>query len=367
MSALTPVLDHLRALVRFDTRNPPRAIDKGGIFAYLSQHLPGFRLDLRDHGAGSVSLFAERGSPRLLFNIHLDTVPSAPGWSHDPFDLVVTGDRAFGLGACDIKGAAACLLDVVNRMSGDSALLFTSDEEANDARAVEAFLAEEARLGPRFDAVIVAEPTRCRAITAHRGIGSARVIFRGSAGHASGERALAESAIHRAIRWGSRALTEVERRSGETFGELRGLRFNIGRMEGGIKANVIAPMAEVRFGFRPLPSTDVDALLKDFHALAEEGAIEIFEETFRGPPLPAGDPAESQAKRDRAAALATSLGLDLGPAVDFWTEASLFSRAGLPAIVLGPGDIAQAHAVDEHVTLDDLRAAVGHYERIVGS
>jgi acetylornithine deacetylase len=58
---LSRVLEHLDALVSFDTRNPPRAIGTDGIFDYLCEALPGFRIELNDHGAGAVSLLAVRG------------------------------------------------------------------------------------------------------------------------------------------------------------------------------------------------------------------------------------------------------------------------------------------------------------------
>src|SRR5262249_26696887 len=137
---LDDVLAHLAHLVAFDTRNPPRAIDGRGIFDYLRAQLPGFAFELTDHGAGAVSLLAVRGNPRRVFNVHLDTVPDSPGWSADPFALRVDGERATGLGACDIKGAAACLLVAAQATRGDAAFLFTSDEEANDPRCIRAFL-----------------------------------------------------------------------------------------------------------------------------------------------------------------------------------------------------------------------------------
>ena len=107
---LDKTLKHLEALVSFDTRNPPRDIGTGGIFDYLRTQLSGFRIDVIDHGAGAVSMLAVRGNPTRLFNVHLDTVPSSEAWSADPHVLRVTGDRAIGLGACDIKGAAAGLV-----------------------------------------------------------------------------------------------------------------------------------------------------------------------------------------------------------------------------------------------------------------
>ena len=360
MNLLDATLDHLRALVAFDTRNPPRAIDAGGIFAYLCEHLPGFDCTVTDYGAGAVSLHAVRGRPKVLFNVHLDTVPDSPHWSASPFELRVSGDRAIGLGACDIKGAAAALVAAANASDGDAAFLFSSDEEANDPRCIAAFLAR----GIAYDAVLVAEPTRAEAVLAHRGISSVLARFGGRAGHASARQSSADSALHQAIRWGQRALDHVEALAHERFGGLTGLRFNIGRIEGGIKANVIAPAAELRFGFRPLPSTDVDALLATFRAFADPAPLE-FTETFRGPSLPAGAIADAEARRLAARDVADALGLPIGNAVDFWTEASLFSQAGYTAIVHGPGDIAQAHTADEWVDLGQLAQYATTVHRII--
>ena len=369
---LATTIDHLRGLIAFDTRNPPRAIGTGGIFDYLRAQLPGFECKLTDHGAGAVSLFALRGKPKILFNVHLDTVPDSPHWSASPFELRVTDEHAIGLGACDIKGAAAALLTAAAQTSGDAAYLFTNDEEANDPRCIASFLAQHPRVPspesrvPAFAAVVVAEPTSGEAVLAHRGISSVRMTFAGRAGHASGGNAASDSALHQAIRWGQRALDHVQSQSHQRFGGLTGLRFNVGRIEGGIKANVIAPAAEVRFGFRPLPSMDTNALLDIFKHCAEPEPAE-FEETFRGPPLPAGDVANAESRRLAARDFADAVGLPIGNAVDFWTEASLFSQAGYTAIVCGPGDIAQAHTADEFVELSQLQQITERYIHILGS
>ncbi|MGB0132531.1 acetylornithine deacetylase [Dokdonella sp.] len=357
---LASTLTHLRALVAFDTRNPPRAIDTGGIFGYLRQNLPGFEVSVTDHGAGAVSLHAVRGKPKYLFNVHLDTVPDSPHWSANPFELRATADRAIGLGACDIKGAAAALVAAANTTQGDAAFLFSSDEEANDPRCIAAFLAREVP----YEAVLVAEPTQSEAVLAHRGISSVLMRFAGTAGHASGQQSPADSALHQAIRWGGLALAHVDSCAHERFGGLTGLRFNIGRIEGGIKANMIAPGAELRFGFRPLPSTDVERLLTTFRGFADPDPAE-FTETFRGPSLPSGAIADAESRRLAARDIADALELPIGNAVDFWTEASLFSQAGYTALVYGPGDIAQAHAADEWVGFDQLTAYAETVRRII--
>lgn len=358
---LDDVLHHLAALVAFDTRNPPRAIGTGGIFDYLRARLPGFRIGVTDHGAGAVSMLAVRGAPRRLFNVHLDTVPAGGGWTRDPFSLAVEDGRAIGLGACDIKGAAAGLLAAAAATTGDAAFLFTTDEEANDARCVPAFLARD----HGFREVLVAEPTACEAVLAHRGISSLLVEFAGQAGHASAADAMQASAVHRAIRWGEAALDLAAAQAYERFGGLTGLRFNIGTMEGGIKGNVIAPEARLRVGMRPLPSMPVDALIDALRTAAPGSEPASITETFRGPSLPSGGLDAAERARLHARDLADALGLPIGNAVDFWTEASLFSQAGLTALVYGPGDIAQAHAADEWVALDQLQCYAASVARII--
>jgi acetylornithine deacetylase len=360
---LPEVLRHLDRLVAFDTRNPPRLIGTGGIFDYLRAQLPGFRIEVTDHGDGAVSMLAVRGNPRRVFNVHLDTVPSSEAWSADPHVLRVTDDRAIGLGACDIKGAAAALVAAASVTRDDAAFLFSTDEEANDPRCITAFLGSV----HGFADAIIAEPTRCEAVLAHRGISSVLLKFKGEAGHASGAQAITANALHQAMCWGGNALALVEAEAGARFGGLTGLRFNIGKVEGGIKANIIAPSAEVRFGFRPLPSHDIDALHLRFGACATAGALERYEETFRGPSLPAGDVASAEERRLAARDLADELGLPIGNAVDFWTEASLFSQAGMTAFVYGPGDIAQAHTADEYVMLEQLQRYAASITRILGN
>jgi acetylornithine deacetylase len=369
---LEDTLAHLRVLVGFDTRNPPRAIGSEGMFDYLRAQLPGFQFAQADHGTGAVSLLAMRGKPRLLFNVHLDTVPDSPQWGADPFELRIEGERAIGLGACDIKGAASALLAAANTCAGNLALLFTTDEEGRDPRCVHSFLESTATdrapapgfPAARFEAVIVAEPTRCEAVLAHRGVHSLQVGFAGRAGHASNAQLREDSAVHQALRWGQAALEFAESQNHQRFGGLTGLRFNIGRIEGGIKSNVIAPSAEMRVDLRPLPSMAPEALLQSLRALTDPSPAR-FEETFRGPSLPAGDVASAEACRLAARDLADELGLPIGNAVDFWTEAALFSQAGCTAFVYGPGDIAQAHGAGEWVALGQLRTYAESIRRML--
>lgn len=360
MSApLADVLALLDRLVAIDTQNPPRAIDRGGIFAAITGALgPSFTSEIEDLGDGCVSLLATRGAPSLLCNVHIDTVPADPAWSGDPRLLRVESDRAIGLGACDIKGAAAALIVAAERTRGDAALLFTSDEEAGSSRCVKSFLGERRP----YRGALIAEPTRCRAVIEHRGIATARGVFRGEGGHASSPRALDDSALHEAVRWAARAIDFATESEARRYRSLSGIRYNLGVLGGGTKPNMIAAAAELRFGVRPLPDQRPEDLLASITALAPRPDRVTWTPGFLAPPLPAPG-----ADLAAARALAEELGLDVGEPVDFWTEAALFSAAGVPAIVYGPGDIAEAHTAGEWVRLSELIEAEATYERILSA
>jgi acetylornithine deacetylase len=357
---LSSTLAQLDWLVAARTENPPKRIGESGIIDRIARELGAdFEIQIADLGDGSINLFARRGAPRILWNFHLDTVPAAQGWDGSPFALQVQGARAIGLGACDIKGAVAAMLSAVKATTGDVALLFSTDEEAGKGRCIEEFLGRALA----FDGVVVAEPTKAEAVLAHRGIGTASGRFRGHAGHASRASALDDSANHEAVTWAAAALHHARTSLGDSSsGGLSGLRFNLGRIEGGEKPNVVAAETRVRFGVRPPPGTDPRAAVVAIQALAPHAERVEWEPGFFGPPLPA-DELDALAKAGRA--FSTRLGLPVGPPVDFWTEAALFSARRYPALVFGPGDIAQAHTRNEWVALEELARVASTYHRLL--
>jgi acetylornithine deacetylase len=299
------MLTHLQALVACDTQNPPRKIDgDSDLFTYCSGILPpGFATRIWDHGDGHVSWFAVRGRPQVLFNVHLDTVPAGEGWSSDPLRLRVTHGRGYGLGACDIKGAAAVLLALAEQGAAHLALLFTSDEEGEGGCCVDRFLA-------------AGEAARCLELAA------------------------------------------AAKRSPEDPGTC----FNLGLVQGGTKSNVIAGEAFVHWSARLRPGESSKAFLQAVLDCVEPGSGVGWEVPFQAEPLP-------MAGNDDAAArgFCGAHGLAVGEPVDFWTEAALFSAAGLPALVLGPGAIGQAHTGDEWVAVEQLERAYELYGRVVNS
>ena len=356
--SLPRILENLEALVACDTQNPPRLIDGDSEIFRLCGELAGsgFQIRIWDHGEGHVSWYAVRGKPRTLFNVHLDTVPHGDGWSQDPLKLAVRDKRAYGRGSCDIKGAAAVLLTIAGQGADNLALLFTSDEEGAGGCCVDKFIAgDEAQA---YDQIIVAEPTSCKAVLGHRGFLSVKTRFHGVPGHSSEARALNENANHQMARWAASALQIAEEKKQSESDP--GTCINIGIVDGGTKSNVIAGSAFVHWSARLQPGESNQDFLREIQACDPDGSATEWEVPFSGDPLPASGRADNS-----ALAFCSRMGFDPGEAVDFWTEAALFSKAGLPALVLGPGNINQAHVADEWVGLDQLSMAHNLYSAVV--
>jgi acetylornithine deacetylase len=354
-TSLSAILDHLQILVVADSSDPESMITPDHpalLHAARTLERSGCTITMTDLGGGCVNLFAIRGTPSVLFNCHIDTVKPNPGWSRDPFTLHIEQQRAHGLGACDIKGAAACLLHVAESTDSPLAILFSTDEEAGKGKCVESFIAQTQN---QWACAVIAEPTRSECVIQHRGFASFEIGFVGNAGHTSGADASLESAVHQAISWGHHALSLT--RPG---GLLENARFNIGIVQGGTGSNVIASDTKVRFGFRPSPHPNAEANTEQ-RILALKGLIPIkdsasWKDRFIGPALTRSATLEPFIR---------SWGIKIGEDVDFWTEAALFSKAKIPALVLGPGNIEQAHAADEFVDLDQLTSCSQAYKMII--
>ena len=351
------VLDRLQKLVAFDTQNPPRELDAASpIFSYLSESLgTGFTIDVTDHGLGRISMLAVRGKPSLLFNVHLDTVPISTEARFPALEMTRDEDRVYGRGVCDIKGAAACLLEIADSTEKPMAMLFTSDEEGASGCCIKEFLASDKTSA--FSQVVVAEPTDCLAVLGHRGYLSVKGRFSGQAGHSSEQRALRDNALHKLSAWVAAAVKRAEQLEREN----RRPCFNVGEVHGGIKSNVIADDANLHWSARLSPGDSNEEFLNMMSAL-EYGDSAQWHVPFSGPPLP-----NSGMDVAMAQAFVEKHGIETGQVVDFWTEASLFAQAGIPAIVLGPGNIAQAHAVDEWVSVGQLELALQIYSKLVNA
>ena len=350
-------LEILAELVACDTQNPPRQIHADGeIFESIRRWLgDSFRFDCRDFGKGRLNLLAQRGQPRRLFNVHLDTVPVGNDWTKPSLQLSLDSDKVFGRGVCDIKGAAACLIAAASSIPGDVAILFSTDEEGADSCCIDEFC--RSGLLDSFWNVIVAEPTGCQAVVGHRGYLSVSGCFSGQAAHTSQHQLLSNSGNHRAATWIVDALKSVSEFERVTLcGD--SACFNVGRIDGGIKNNIIADRCDVSWSAR-LPAGFPNQKLLD--QVMQVSAKNVrWQTTFDGDSLP-GNPKQ----RMETQQLCQRWSLPIGDDVDFWTEAAIFAATGKPTLVLGPGDIRQAHTADEWVSRKQLETCVSVYRQLM--
>lgn len=368
------VTDLLRELVAIPSMNPylSETLEEGYGEAAVAERVAAF---LRDAGLTAevrevrpgrpnvvASLDAPAGGEPLLFVAHLDTVP-VTGMTVPPFEGRVEGGRLYGRGACDNKGSLAAMLTALRRVAATKAnrvpLLFaaTMDEESGYG-GIRALIAE----GLNVRGAIVGEPTQLGVIVAHKGALRVAITAHGTSAHASTpERG--DNAIYRM----ARIIADLEALAAELptrppHPRVGPPTLNVGTVHGGLTINTVPDRCVVEVDRRMLPGEPVAPAEAEIRAIAERHGAE-FKLVFAADGFAADEGGELVAMaRD---AVASVLGDARVVGVPYGTEASALARAGIPALVLGPGDAAQAHAADEWVEIAQVEKAASIYERIM--
>jgi acetylornithine deacetylase len=356
---MSQALKHLRNLVAFDTRNGSG--NEIACVEWLAEALKAHAPDKlivetvgRSRGkTDSAFVLASWGNPKVVLNVHIDTVPSGEGWLADPLELIERDGRAYGLGTSDIKGAAAAILAGLDEVTPqDVAILFSGDEE-HGSEVMPAVI-ERGHLSG-IKRAVVCEPTSCRVGRAHRGMLAFSATFRGPGGHSSLSDTL-EAPLLKAAQF---AVTLGEyKAANRAFGEdpFRGLCVNIGELKSDGAYNVIPTTASAWVSMRPPPGDNVRAREKDLIDMAKAIAPNVETDT-----IVAFDPFAS---RDISAFLPVFESEDVVD-LPYWTEASMMSGSRINAIVYGPGNLEQAHRPNEYVEIDQLQAAQRRYAAVL--
>jgi acetylornithine deacetylase len=298
--------------------------------------------------------FARFGVPELIVNAHVDTVPVNRGWSRHPHQAEIVDGKLYGLGSADTKGAIAAAMTAACevRPSGVG-LLFSGDEECGATVLPEFLASSHAKPIKR---AIVCEPTTRRAGVRHRGVMCYRASLRTAGGHSSKADLMPKPIVLMAKL--AVALGELGEEYTKTGPEgMQGLCFNVASLDGGVAFNVIPEQTHVTWSVRHPPGFDVAKLEAEQRQLAAsiDPGIEI-EKTLDQAPFSLDDPSFFQGLLGDYPQEWVTL--------DFWTEAAIFGAHGIESVVVGPGNIAQAHAADEFVTLDDLEWAVSMFKDV---
>jgi acetylornithine deacetylase len=305
---------------------------EGPCAEFLAERLRahGFTVDMQPVTPGRENLFATRGRPEIVLSTHLDTVaPHFPS-SED-------AEWIHGRGACDAKGSLACQVIAAEQLAregvDDFALLFVVGEEttSDGARA-----ANERPPGSSF--LIVGEPTQNRLVAATKGVLQLRLRSRGRAAH-SAYPELGESAIEKLLD----ILADLRSMPLPADPELGATTMNIGRISGGVGANVIPADAEATILFRTVGEA---AVL--IHSIEERIGGRCECDFFRS---------VAPTRLERMPGFEADI-------VAFTTDVPNLDRWGRP-LLIGPGSILAAHTADERVSKQDLVRAVELYRRLV--
>jgi acetylornithine deacetylase/succinyl-diaminopimelate desuccinylase family protein len=320
-----------------------------GVDTHVSDVAPG-----RPNVTGFIDVKAEK---TLLLEAHLDTV-RAESMSIAPFTPVVRDGRLYGRGACDTKGSLASFLHGVcsllgagGRLRYNVVMLAVADEEYQFTGARHA-VAE----GLKADFGIVGEPTRLRIVRAHKGVIRWRIVTRGIAAHSAyperGENAI--YAMGRVL--GRLESYGIALRRSAPHPLLGNPSLSAGVIQGGEAVNVVPDRCEVEMDRRTLPGeSSGDVLESAAKALDGVGAW-----SFEPPHLAVGG-MEVEEESPVVRLLSGAIGRANGPvqveAGQYATDAGVYNGAGIPTVVFGPGDIAQAHTADEWIDCEELHEA----------
>ena len=284
----------------------------------------------------------------VLLSGHTDVVPAGSGWATDPYELTEVDGQLRARGSADMKGFLAAALVLMEATDLDALrapvhLGLSYDEEVGcvGVHGLLDALAEDGSCAP--DVVVVGEPTSMRLCNAHAGKVGHHLEVVAAAGHSS-RAGIQPSAIHEAA-----ALAVWIHGLNDPS---HGISANVGTLHGGVAVNVLAPTCTMEFEVRHTADTDPDAVLAD--VLAEVAAVNARLVAVGGHATSLAYIRYPALDTDPALAPVVALGKLVGRGapgpVGFGTEAGLYAdRLGVPAVILGPGDIADAHRPDEFV------------------
>jgi acetylornithine deacetylase len=372
--------DLLARLVAFDTTSHKSNLDLiGFVEDYLRQHgVDSARVPTAD--GRKASLFATIGpvGPGIALSGHTDVVPVAgQSWDTDPFTLTERDGRLYGRGACDMKGYLACVLAMVpefaaRKLKTPIHIAFSYDEEVG-CTGVRPMIGEFGRTLPRPRMVFVGEPTGMAVVDAHKGPMRWIVNVTGKAAHS----AIPHLGVN-AVTYAGHLLGELARIEEELKGLDSDPRFDppyttlqVTQIEGGTASNIVP--AACRFGWevRRLPGFDAAALDHRFRRFAADHCLTRMQRDTPEAGIRIDIANEVPTFQADAKSGIVPLALKLTEqnatfAVCYATEASLFQVGGAPAVVCGPGNIAQAHTPNEFVEVAELEKCLRFLGRLAG-
>jgi acetylornithine deacetylase len=308
------------------------------------------------------------GPGGLVLAGHTDTVPlDEELWSLDPFKVTQRDGKLFGLGVTDMKGFFPIIMEAVKPLLDKSfkeplIVLATADEETSmqGARSI----AEMGR--PKARAAIIGEPTGLQPVKAHKGIMMDSVRLLGQSGHSSdpslGNNAL--DAMHAVISDLMIYREELKQRYSSDLFSIPHPTLNLGVIHGGDNPNRICGHCELEFDIRLMPGMHIETVRGEIRnriaTLMNPLGIQFeLAALFTGVPAFFAD--ENSALLKTAEKLTGHAGISVG----FGTEGPFLQELGMDTIIMGPGNIDQAHQPDEYMSIDMIEPCIDVLQKMI--
>ena len=370
----------LEKLVSFPTVSRDSNLE---LIATISQYLDGLGYTselIHNEEKTKANLYAVIGpsdKPGVVLSGHTDVVPvEGQDWTSDPFTLRETGNNLYGRGTCDMKGFIACVLSMVEsidvkKLATPLHLAFSYDEEIGCIgvrRLLEKL--QPVKVKPKY--CIVGEPTMMKPMVAHKGKTAARAYCHGIECHSS----LAPQSVN-AIYLATDIINEL-RAIEQNFikhgphdhdYDVSHTTIHVGVINGGTALNIVPNHCQFDFEIRNLPSDNPLKIIEEIKTRAQEIIAPVqarhptakinIEVTNEYPAL------NTLTDSDVVEFIRKLTGANTVGKIAFGTEAGLFTRdLGIETIVLGPGDIQQAHKPDEYISTDQLDQCDAFLQRL---
>jgi acetylornithine deacetylase/succinyl-diaminopimelate desuccinylase family protein len=365
------VLELLSNLIRINSVNPSYegGVPEAAIVEYLQSYFERNSLETwqQEVFPGRPNLITRipgrNPARKLVFEAHTDTV-SIGGMTIPPFEPSISEGKMYGRGACDTKAGLAAMCFAAAALKQGNAvppcdiwIVAAADEEFSFGGA-RRFLE-----GTEAAGAIIAEPTMMRIAIASKGVLRWRIHCRGKAAHSSkphrGINAI-EKMAH-VIR-----LLEEENTKAQSISHplLDASTLTVGVIQGGRQINMVPDLCTIEVDRRLLPGERISDVLARYRKILESSLNVEFEA-----PMLEDEALETPADSaivQCATAVAKEIGTDAAPiGVSFGSDASKFSRAGIPSIICGPGNIDLAHSAVEYIELEQVELAVEFYRRLM--
>ena len=330
------------------------------------------------------NLFATLGDsnkPGLILSGHTDVVPvDGQNWDTDPFKATEKDGRLYARGSADMKGFIGIILNQApkfvsalnaNKLDAPLHYALSFDEEVG-CLGVRSLIRDLEENDIRPAGCVVGEPTSMQPIIAHKGTHRFRCAVHGREAHSSyvtyGVNAIEYAArLVVFIRQLADRLAQLEQRD---YGfTVPYSTLSTGLIQGGIAANVVPKDCVFQFDMRTLPNASPDALYQEIRSYAEGLAREMKSiDEASGIDLQWMSQTVGLAASETDAIVQWAMQLSKNPSVgkvSYGTEAGLFQKMGVPTVICGPGDIAEAHRPNEFVALEQLAQCEAFMERIL--